>query len=375
MNIETVKQLQKLSSPKKFQKDEYICHEGQPGNEMYIILQGSVGVYLTSAIGTITEIAQIQQGNFFGEMALFDNLPRSASCIALEDTTCVAIHKGNLKDFLASCPEMVERILENLSTRIRRLNNDLYKSLNIEEIQEIPKFSIPKEYGFNHVVKEPYQDARVLTKYTQKCPVCGRTIEVVALNRNVMFPKKMALDGRIEYLMCEPLWYDVISCPNCYYSNHHLNFFKIYDDDVERLRDILSEEHEPVVNRNNTRRTSFDKLVIKYLQAIHINEHINGKDNALIGTLWLNLYWLAKDSGDDTFIAFCAEKAAEKLQAAIGKDEVSDEVSKCSIALSLANLLVRLKKETYAIGYCEMAMECSDERISSNAEQMLEKLK
>lgn len=374
MNAETVKQLKKISTPKQFAKDEYICYEGQPGSEMYIILKGSVGVYLTSAIGTLTEIAQIPQGNFFGEMALFDNLPRSASCIALEETLCVAITKENLKEFLASCPEMVEKILENLSARIRKLDNDLYKNTCVVPKHAIPKFSIPKEYSFSHVVKEPYQNPKVMTKYIQKCPVCGKAVTVIDLKRNIMTFKKMNTDCRIEYLACEPLWYDVISCSNCYYTNHHLNFFKLYSAEAEKLQFILRDEHAPIVEQENVKRTAFDQLVLKYLQAIHINEHINASDNAMIGTLWLNLYWLGNDSGDDKFTMFCAEKAVEKLQAAIDEDEVVDEVSKCSIALSLANLLVYINQPAEAPKYCSMALECSDERVKENAAEFMEKL-
>lgn len=375
MEANTIKELQKISTPKQFAKDEYVCYEGQPGSEMYIILKGSVGVYLTSAIGTLTEVAQIQQGNFFGEMALFDNLPRSASCIALEDTVCVAINKENLKDFLVSCPELVEKMLENLSTRIRKLDNDLYKSTCAVNKRMVPRFNIPKEYRFSHVVKEPYQNPKVLTRYRQACPICGKTVTVVDLKRNILTFKKMDLDCRIEYLMNEPLWYDIISCPSCYYTNHHLNFFRIYGSDVELLQSILEEEHVPVVEQKDAKRTSFDRLVLKYLQAININEHINGNDNAMIGTLWLNLYWLANDSGDDSFTLFCAKHAVQRFRIAIDEDEVEDEVSKCSIALSLANLLVYIDKAQDAAKYCTLALECADERIKENAKTFMETLK
>ena len=50
MQPETILQLKKISVPKQFFAKDYICHEGQPGNEMYIILKGSVGIYITSVI-------------------------------------------------------------------------------------------------------------------------------------------------------------------------------------------------------------------------------------------------------------------------------------------------------------------------------------
>lgn len=64
MQPETIQQLKKISLPKQFPAKEYICHEGQPGSEMYIILKGSVGVYITSVIGTLTQVATIKEGDF-----------------------------------------------------------------------------------------------------------------------------------------------------------------------------------------------------------------------------------------------------------------------------------------------------------------------
>ena len=120
MREETILQLRKISEPRQFTKDDYICHEGQPGNEMYIILKGEIGVFITSALGTLVQVATIGIGDFFGEMAIFDNLPRSASCIALEDTLVVAVNKDNLQEFLATCPEIARQMMENMSGRIQR---------------------------------------------------------------------------------------------------------------------------------------------------------------------------------------------------------------------------------------------------------------
>lgn len=74
----------------RFSKDEYVCHEGQQGDSMYIVLQGSIGVYLTDLDGRQTEVSRIESGGFFGEMSIFDKMPRSASCIALEDSISVS---------------------------------------------------------------------------------------------------------------------------------------------------------------------------------------------------------------------------------------------------------------------------------------------
>lgn len=92
------------------------------------------------------------------------------------------------------------------------------------------------------------------------------------------------------------------------------------------------------------RRGDFDVLVIKYLQAININEHINPGANALLGSLWRNLYWLSKDIEDTDFALYCGKKAIEKFRVAIDGNEFVDITSKATIALSLANIIAYCKE-------------------------------
>ena len=364
MNADTVKQLHQVSVPKTFEKDEYICYEGQPGNEMYIILKGVVSICLTTAIGTLTEVAQLKSGDFFGEMAIFDNLPRSASCIAIEDTICVAINKDNIMGLLTNCPEMTAKILEHLSTRIRKMNDELYKRPDSKKRRvDIPKFAIPVEYGFSHIVKEPYQEPKVLVTDRHRCPICNSYMEVTDVKRHLLKVKKIDTDCRINYFSSDPLWYDILSCPHCNYANYHVDFFKVNSGDVEKIRKIVKTEQEPILQRGKDKFSAFDKLVLKYLQAIHLNEHIDGENNALIGSLWLKLYWLAKDSGDGKFVKYCSAHAIEKLQAAIDNEEIKDNSNLSMMALSLANLLEIKGDDEAASDYSTIALSCPNEKI------------
>lgn len=373
MREETIVRLRKISMPKKFSKDDYICYEGQPGNEMYIILAGSVGVFITSAIGTLTQVATIDVGSFFGEMAIFDNLPRSASCIALEDTVVVAVTQNNLLQFLETCPEIAKQILESMSGRIRRLDDELYRNTRFVKNRQVPKFEIPAEYGFSHVVKEPYQDPKYFMEYRQSCPICGKAINVKDLKRNKLETKSMDLDSRISYFRCEPLWYEVVSCPYCQYSNHYLKFFGINNFEQEVIERVLEEEHRPVLEDKTVIKSDFDRVVAKYLQAIHINEHINPNANVLLGGLWRNLYWLIKDSMDMNFAEYCATRAMEKFKLAIEGNEFFDATSKSSTALSLASLYAYLGSTVPIPQYIEIAVDSPDERIKENALKVKER--
>lgn len=370
MREETITQLRKISIPKQFAKNEYICYEGQPGNEMYIILKGSVGVFLTSAIGTLTQVATIKGGNFFGEMAIFDNLPRSASCIALEDTVTVAVTKENLQEFLATCPDMAKQMLENMSGRIRKLDDELYKNNRFVKNRHVPKFGIPMEYKGGHVVKKPYRDPQCIVEYKQACPICGKAVSVTDLKRNILEVRDFDMDCRIHYVGVNPLWHEVISCSHCHYTNHYLRFFGINNFEFEVVEKVLLNEHRPVVEARLEKRSEFDILVMKYLQAIHINEHINPGATVLIGGLWRSLYWMSKDVSDREFTLYCAKKAIEKFRAAMEEGRFFDATERASTALSLVNMMAFCGDWKEILRYADFALDCPDERVKERATRM-----
>lgn len=357
---ETVKKLMQMCTPRSFSANEYICYEGQPGNEMYIILRGNVGIYVSNAVETQVEIAHISAGDLFGEMSIFDDLPRSASCVALDDVICVAIDKNHRLEFITKCPEMALKLLENLSGRIRRLDNALYKSEKFVQNKKLREFSIPAEYGHSHNVQEPPHNLSFTESVAAECPICGRPVTVLNLKKKIMTVRKMNGDGRIRYVECDPLWYDVWSCPYCHYSNHYLSFFRMLPFKKEYIKQILHDQHDPALKAHEELKTPFDQLFLRYLRAIHINEAINVEDNLLIGRLWLNLYWLFEDAGDEKMKLYSAEQASVLLDKAISNNSVEDPYSLQSLSLSTASLYAALGKKDKAAQMCKMVIDGED---------------
>lgn len=371
---ETVKKLIQISTPKTFKANEYICYEGQPGEEMYIILRGTVGVYVTNPFSVQTEVARIMAGDFFGEMALFDNLPRSASCIALEDVICIVIGKDKVEQLFSLCPNMAMMMLENMSSRIRRLDNELYKNEKFLEKENPQQFKIPAEYSHSHNIDEPPHDLRYINTLSVKCPICGKPISIVSLKKQIMSMMKPGEDGRITYKECDPLWYDVWSCPYCHYSNYYLNFFCVLNFKKELISKTLSEQHNPELSKANFMKTPFDHLFLRYIQAIHINEITNRNDVVLLGKLWVNLYWLFTDAGDDSMRLYCAEKAIGLLEKAVKDNRIPDAYSKQSLTLTLASLYSLLNRKEDAMKMCDISSDGNDGELKTIAHRFKEKL-
>ncbi len=109
---------------KIFADGDVIIAEGSVGDEMYSIQSGEARVVTLSPAGETT-LAQLKEGDIFGEMALFDRKPRSASVIAQGETRVLRIDKAKLLTTISRDPTIVLKILESMSQRIRTLDKGL----------------------------------------------------------------------------------------------------------------------------------------------------------------------------------------------------------------------------------------------------------
>jgi CRP-like cAMP-binding protein len=100
-----------------YPKNTMIFSENEPGKELYIIQKGVVKI---SKIVDDKEvlIALLPQGDIFGEMALLENRPRSASAIAHEDVTLLAVNQSNFARMVQTQPQIITRLTTLLAERI-----------------------------------------------------------------------------------------------------------------------------------------------------------------------------------------------------------------------------------------------------------------
>jgi CRP-like cAMP-binding protein len=108
-----------------FQNGENIIKIGQIEQRMYIILEGRVSVFLTSGDENIT-VATLGKGDFFGEISLFTDHPRSATVRSLGDVKLAYIDNvTQLKSFLILNPQFAAKMVQILSQRLARTDEIL----------------------------------------------------------------------------------------------------------------------------------------------------------------------------------------------------------------------------------------------------------
>lgn len=103
-----------ITEEEHFKADQPLFHEGDPGDCLYIVVSGRVRIHKGSQ-----ELAVFQKGDTLGEMAIFDDLPRSASATALEETAVLKISQAKFFELMATRMEIMQAIIKTLSLRLR----------------------------------------------------------------------------------------------------------------------------------------------------------------------------------------------------------------------------------------------------------------
>jgi PPM family protein phosphatase len=113
-----------IARGRQFSKAQVVIQEGQPGDELFVLFRGSVDVRKGGL-----SIAQLRAGGHFGEMGLVDQAPRSATVVALEDTSAVSIDREGLLKLMRRDSLLAVKLLwsfvQVLSERLRHTNDAL----------------------------------------------------------------------------------------------------------------------------------------------------------------------------------------------------------------------------------------------------------
>lgn len=119
---------------KTYKEGDYVFRENEKGEEMYILQEGMVE--LRKKVGRGEKCLKVVDtpNDFFGEMALVDDSPRSASAIAVTDTTLMAVNQPAFENMILTNGKFALKIIKILSARIRNSNVQIS-----ELVSEVPK--------------------------------------------------------------------------------------------------------------------------------------------------------------------------------------------------------------------------------------------
>lgn len=109
-----------------YSEGDVVFREGDAGDSMYVIQLGKVRISKNTASGEVA-LADLGQGEIFGEMALFDKMPRSATATALEDSRILSVDRKKFFTSVGRDPTLAFKILQSMSERTRKINDEFTK--------------------------------------------------------------------------------------------------------------------------------------------------------------------------------------------------------------------------------------------------------
>lgn len=104
---------------RKYRRGDIVFQKDEPGQSLFIIEGGSVRIYIPGTQGADLTLAVIGPGDFFGDLSLLDDRPRSASAVAATDSVLLSLERSDFSQLLRSRPDAALAVLATIARRLR----------------------------------------------------------------------------------------------------------------------------------------------------------------------------------------------------------------------------------------------------------------
>jgi len=140
-------QLVERMRTRAYKRGEMLFRKDDPGGHLYVVVDGAVKIALPGEFGQEALVSIMRTGDFFGELALFDGSPRSASATALEDTRAALLAREDFLSFLDAHPAAVRVVLDALAKTIRRLSDRVEDLIFLDVPSRVAKYLLDLAQG------------------------------------------------------------------------------------------------------------------------------------------------------------------------------------------------------------------------------------
>jgi CRP/FNR family cyclic AMP-dependent transcriptional regulator len=125
LSDEELSLLEHHANIRSYQKNAILINEGDDTDSLYLILSGKVRIFMSNEDGKEIILNEQGPGEHFGELALLDDAPRSASVMAMEKTRVSLISRQDFREVLGRHPDIALSLIQDLSRRVRLLSENV----------------------------------------------------------------------------------------------------------------------------------------------------------------------------------------------------------------------------------------------------------
>jgi uncharacterized protein len=342
--------LKNITSAKKYLQRAIIARENM-GSEMNIILKGEVGVFYNYRKHGEKKISVLEPGDFFGESALFLDKGSPYTTIALTDVIVLPINRNIAASFIRGEPETSYELMKAMCTKLDAISS-AYEKLNgapwLESepqpqaasaaqtlVEPSPAFTAPAgavpasapipaavaqdnpsgvdfslfpEGHMSFQLQLNSLDRNYLMERGYACPICKKEFLALAVRTSKLIEESTDSDMRHRYRGIEPLYYDVVTCPDCLYSAMTEAFSK-----PDTIKSGLSELKaiKSTCNFSFSLQMDSDSVFAGYYLALYCAPKCFADHHLATAKLFLKLSRIYQDCGNQQMVESSAKQALD----------------------------------------------------------------
>jgi hypothetical protein len=281
--------------------------------QMIVVIQGNAGVYKNYKMTNETFVKSVGQGGFACEQSLFMNKEHDEALVALTDVIVLSVTRNNIKEFYTKYADIAISITEQIFKRLAETSEalDKHERLQPKEKTAAPpqKSSLfPEGHTGNYNLPMTHNQSNIICLNKAACPLCGRKFETHYILSSKLRRLNADTDMRVRYKDVEPLYYNIITCPNCLYSAETTTFNEAPKRFAEAVNaKIAPYRLETKIETGNDRDTH--TVFVGYYLALLCAPIVADSHELTVAGLWLKISRLYEDCKDSKMTLYATRQA------------------------------------------------------------------
>ena len=402
-NVDLMKILSGNATTARYSQGNVIIKDGEAGDEMYFILTGSVHVYKDYQQPNELRFAELGEGQFFGEMAMFLNRPHHCTVVAAsEPVVVVVLNRVNAFQFLEKQSQVAYSIIHALCQRVEDANNfNIATALKVRSSQRVPvsgeatsaapatasaakptagtaaapaakpiagastaptakpaapvapqmKVTAPPQALNNNTdlfpaghkkysLEIPATPDDMIYEKKFECPLCAKDFTAYGARETKLKIVERGKDFRAIYENIDITHYELVTCTHCGFSNFDTAMkTAIASRFYNNMGQITAYKEKCALTFSKERK--INDIFAGYYLALKGASLFFANAHLLEAKIWLRLMWLYQDCGDAEMEAFALEKAHKAYISVFENTEVNPGAAQ-QICIIIGELSLRV---------------------------------
>lgn len=349
----------------QYQKDQVILHQGEKQKCVYKIISGTVAFYTNYGKINRMRAGERSAPDYFGEIMLLADQPSYCTMVAESPVTALQVSEEDFANFLRKNAQNGIYMVQTMAENLRMVHININKAQLLSQIEQAAAQAVP-DLGILRSLVQPEVSARLESHFGQEdaekpqkkeesgyallpghpgytqvplpdctqflyekeytCPHCGKAFQGVRIATLKLTPIHDAIgkeryDFRMIYENFRSEWFEIVSCPHCYFSAFADLFQSHEPPRKEYYTKKLTEARAMVPNDFLQKRTMEDVFTQHYLAMLCADAYQNNLMNK--AQLWQNIAWLYEDQKETALMEEALERTMEAYEEVYSVCELS----------------------------------------------------